>query len=214
MIKITETDTKIAVKSPYHPDFPRPAKKLGGRWDGASKTWTFDARDSARVKALCREIYGTDGSPDQLQDLVAVRATFPERDSTYDLSCYVAGRQVARAYDRDGGATLGEGTVVLEHGFFSTGSRKNPALGVNAGTVVEVRDIPRPAAARAVEEGGGLGAQVEIVEAADADRADLEAERDLLQTRLAEIEARLAEIEIEVLLSDPAAERARCSIEA
>jgi DNA repair protein RadC len=35
---------------------------LGGEWDAARRVWVFDAGDEARVRRLCQEIYGADGS--------------------------------------------------------------------------------------------------------------------------------------------------------
>jgi DNA repair protein RadC len=60
-LSIVEQDGRIAVKSPYHPNFPARARGLGGTWDAARRVWLFDAREEDRVKSLCREIYGTDG---------------------------------------------------------------------------------------------------------------------------------------------------------
>jgi DNA repair protein RadC len=61
-LSIIEQNGRIAVTSPYHPNFPARARGLGGSWDAARRVWLFDASDHDRVKSLCREIYGTDGS--------------------------------------------------------------------------------------------------------------------------------------------------------
>src|SRR5260370_20822009 len=58
---IEEEDGRIAVRSPYHRNFPPKARSLGGIWDTARRVWVFDAADHDRVRSLCREIYGTDG---------------------------------------------------------------------------------------------------------------------------------------------------------
>jgi len=58
---IEEEDGRIAVSSPYHPNFPARARSLGGIWNAARRVWVFDAADHDRVRSLCREIYGTDG---------------------------------------------------------------------------------------------------------------------------------------------------------
>ena len=54
-------DGRIAVRSPYHPNFPARARSLGGIWDTARRVWVFDSADHDRVRSLCREIYGADG---------------------------------------------------------------------------------------------------------------------------------------------------------
>ena len=58
---IEEEDGRIAVRSPYHPNFPARARSLGGIWNAARRIWVFDSADHDRVSALCREIYGADG---------------------------------------------------------------------------------------------------------------------------------------------------------
>jgi DNA repair protein RadC len=60
-LSIVEEDGRVAVSSPYHPNFPARARGLGGVWDAARRVWVFDAGDVDRVRSLCREIYGTDG---------------------------------------------------------------------------------------------------------------------------------------------------------
>src|SRR5215813_13408366 len=61
-VSIVDQDGRLAVSSPYHPNFPARARLLGGEWDVARRLWTFDAREDDRVRSLCREIYGTDGA--------------------------------------------------------------------------------------------------------------------------------------------------------
>ena len=63
-LSIVEQDGRIAVSTPYHPNFPAKARSLGGVWDAARRLWLFDAGDHDRVKSLCREIYGTGGLED------------------------------------------------------------------------------------------------------------------------------------------------------
>jgi DNA repair protein RadC len=59
-LSIVEEEGRIAVSSPYHPNFPARARTLGGIWNAARRVWVFDAADHDRVRSLCREIYGTD----------------------------------------------------------------------------------------------------------------------------------------------------------
>ncbi len=59
-LSIVEEDGRIAVTSPYHPNFPARARVLGGTWDPARRVWLFDVGDRERVRTLCSEIYGPD----------------------------------------------------------------------------------------------------------------------------------------------------------
>jgi DNA repair protein RadC len=61
LLIVEEEDGRIALSSPYHPNFPARARSLGGVWDAKRRVWVFDAGDHDRVRSLCREIYGTDG---------------------------------------------------------------------------------------------------------------------------------------------------------
>src|SRR5262249_35914370 len=70
-VSIVDQDGRLAVSSPYHPNFPARARLLGGEWDVARRLWTFDAREDDRVRSLCREIYGTDGA-DEMAPLPSV----------------------------------------------------------------------------------------------------------------------------------------------
>ena len=56
-LSIFERDGKIAVRSPYHPQFPARARQLGGTWDAGRLIWPFDRRDEDRVRALCAEVH-------------------------------------------------------------------------------------------------------------------------------------------------------------
>jgi DNA repair protein RadC len=61
-LSIVEEDGRIAVTSPYHPNFPARARVLGGTWDAARRVWLFDLGDRERVRTLCSEIYGPDAN--------------------------------------------------------------------------------------------------------------------------------------------------------
>src|SRR4029077_16126585 len=61
-VSIVEQDGRLAVSSPYHPNFPARARLLGGEWDAARRVWIFEAHEDDRVRSLCRDIYGTDGA--------------------------------------------------------------------------------------------------------------------------------------------------------
>lgn len=189
-VQITTKDGKTTLASPYHPDLPAAARKIGGKSQknaaGKHTAWEFDARDEARVRALATEIYGTDGST--AVELVTVRLDMDQLSEAPD--CWFAGRRVARRPGRDDDVRLGDGVIVIEGGFAgSAGSVKYPRLGAKPGTILEVRDLPRTA----VESEGQDG--VTIVDEQGPDVDALLAERERLLARLAEIDAQLPEPE-------------------
>lgn len=140
MIKIKTVGKKVQVVSPYHPNWPKKAKNLGGRYDGSA--WEFDVRDEERVRALCREIYGTDGSS---VDLVTVQIDMDKAHGASGKSWFRFGREILSRTGRDVDVRLGHGVVLLAGGFkASGGSARYPAIDdPKPGTVLEVRDVPR-----------------------------------------------------------------------
>lgn len=53
---------QVKCESPFHPAFPEAARQLGGKWNPVQVAWFFDIRDEDRVRQLCRDLFGTDGS--------------------------------------------------------------------------------------------------------------------------------------------------------
>ncbi len=186
---ITTRYDRLYVESPYHPDFPLRAKNLGGLWNSVSKIWDFDSRDEPRVRALCLEIFGSDGK--SAAPVVDIRATWHSSGCADLGAIFIAGRQVARATSRDSATVLGDGVIVLEGELHSGGSRKNWATVAEAGTVIEIRDVPEALARAAVSESDKY-LEVEIITQADIDREALQAERAGLVARIAEIDSALA----------------------
>lgn len=176
-ISITVANGKCCVVSPYNPSFVSQAQKLNG--DFLKPNWVFDARDEERVRELCREVYGTDGS-----HMEVVTARVRVDSYGFSQSLYLFGRQLAKRWQRDDRVVLGDGVIVVTGGFSgSGGSVKNPRLDINEGTVLEVRDIPAGHADL-------TNADVEII-TTETGPDELLAEKARLETRLAEINARL-----------------------
>jgi len=142
-------ESRIRVKSPYHPDFPKYAKNLGGKWDADKRVWFFDPRDEGSVRDLCQDCFGTDGKTEP--DLVDCRirlACFQGADAWF------AGRRIARRGARDWPVKLGDGVVVVGRGEFcsSGGSRRNPRITfIGDSITLEVRDVPAVLAQREKE---------------------------------------------------------------
>jgi len=183
-MKIIRTENQIKVETPYNPDLPAKARNLGGKWDGAGKAWIFDIRDEERVEDLYRNIYGEwDSEGKASADAVTVRVKILNELAEYNSGLFFGGRQIARATGRDSGAKLGCGVIVLEGGFSSGGSVKNWKTTAKEGTVFEIRDIPL---CKVEEEKGNAYFEIEII--GDVDKAALQAEKERLLKRLAEIE--------------------------
>lgn len=190
MVKITETNGTVEVASPYHPAFPPAARMLSGKFNRGSSVWVFPASQLGRVRELCQDIYGTDGTA---QELVTVRVVVEPISRKSDCQLYIAGRKVASVSGRDSGARLGDGIVLLEGAFSSGGSMKNPGLFAREGTTIEILDLPKAKADELVAGEEAYVASAEIVGETTLDVDALKEERERLQARIGEIDALLAD---------------------
>jgi excisionase family DNA binding protein len=188
-VQVDTTEGITYLISPYNTDVPPRAKEIGGRWDPDRKAWRFDSRDEDRVRALAREIFGTDGRPAD-GDLVTVRVRLADFEGTkWDNAAQFAGRKVAERPGRDSPVRLAANIVLVEGSLRGGGgSMRYPLIDADDSVIVEIRDLPR--AALDVEKPGTytiVGEQI--------DTAALLAEREQLLSRVAEIDALLPEPE-------------------
>lgn len=124
----------LKVETPFHPEFPEAARKIGGSWYPERKAWYFDYRDEQRVRELVARVYGAED-----EERVTVQIAFP--DGSYDKDFYALGRQIWHQWGRDSKPLLGDG-VVLECGTLSGGGSRRYPCTFAKGVVLEVRDVP------------------------------------------------------------------------
>ena len=185
-IMISDTDfDKVAVRTPFNPDFVKGAKRLGGKWSGESKAWLFDARDRCRVEDLLATCYGYSAAPSG--ELATVRIVLNE-DNAGEREVYFAGRSICSRRYRDTPVKTADNVIIIDGEFpASGGSVRYPAVISGGRTVtIEVRDVPVEALAA---ERTLRWKRVDVE--AQARRDALVAERERLIARLAEIDAAL-----------------------
>jgi len=119
-IKVTKTENKIKVSSPYHKVLPKKARQLGG--DRIDNQWVFDLEDIEEVRDLYMDIYGEFEAPSKTLN---IKVFLKEDLSAARDSVYLFGRQIARAYGRDSGAKTIDGIVLHDCTARSGGSVKN-----------------------------------------------------------------------------------------
>lgn len=142
-------DGKIYVKSPYLPAFIKDARQLGGKFD--RPYWVFDANHVGLVRAKLVEHYKHDGSTGPTVKMHIRLDGFNLR--RWD-SQFIAGPiEVLSKLNRDSAPKLGAGCVVIAGRLLSRGgSRSNPEITFEDGTIIEVAEMPLLAAQRLVDE--------------------------------------------------------------
>ncbi len=145
MIQVSRENGKVVVSSPYNRDFITGARRLGGRWDSDRRVWVFDAAQEGLVRQLLVDAYGYDPLGDA-GPLVTVRWQMEGRFSQEVWGC---GRRIVERPARDAPVRFGDGVVLVQGEFPNRGgSRKYPEIGDVEGVVLEIRNVPRPAAER------------------------------------------------------------------
>lgn len=171
---------RLYIETPYDRDFISEVKKIGGRWDRDARMWHVDPREEEQARTLTRNIFGSDGTKQDEEDLVNVRITLSETFETYyENRLTIAGRTIAHRPGRDDEVKLGKDVILVSGGFtWSGGSRNNPVIG-DTDAIVEVREFPYKLA----KEMG-----LEIID-------DSKTAKERLEQRKAELLAELKEIE-------------------
>jgi hypothetical protein len=193
LVLIERDEGSVSCRSPYHPAFIARAKEIRGRFVGG--VWFFPLDKEEEVRAICREVYGTDGSPGGV--LVSVQVQLDKMRLVGRPDFFLAGRCIAYRPERDSRVRLGPRVSIIKGGFPpSGGSVERPRLMPLADTVVEVRDLPREAAEAAAAEHpslvrifGGAGTANPV----DPLLLALENERDKLKQLLDDLEQQIAD---------------------
>lgn len=177
-VKMKDGSTKLKLVSPYTPTLAPKLRNLGGRWNASAQAWYIDPRDADDLRRICVEEFGIDplAEPDETPDLVTVRVRITYRYEDADAPAngtgaevFALGRTLVRRSFRDARAQLGHGVKLVSGGFPDRGgSARYPELRPESGTVVEVRDVPRPLAEAFVTARPKLAEIVETADAGDA----------------------------------------------
>ena len=184
--EIKINDGKAQIYTPYNAEFVSKIKLLGGRWNPSEKCWIVAEFKADDVRAAMRSVYGQDDQP--VSETVDVILKFDEE--YYELCAPVTmlGRTIATAWGRDSGARMGDEVMFIEGKPKSGGSVKNWHTVIPAGSVVKLPNLPKTATKECELP---YGVTMQII-GKDIDRKALEAEKEKLLARLAEIEKLLA----------------------
>lgn len=133
LFSITSNERSVLLRSPFHQDLPREARKLSGRWDDQRHAWTFPFESLEQVRELCARVYGGVPGGDAFKDVDLVCS------KTFDTSSALVlyNRQIASI--RYGQVRLGDGVQVLS-GEISAGPAEGD-IRVTKGTAIRVSEV-------------------------------------------------------------------------
>lgn len=167
-VKMQDGSQKIRLDSPYHPELPKRAKAMGGKFNGDAKAWYFDLRTLDAVRQMCVSVYGIDPLAEP-EEMVNVRIFNDIDNLPGDQTVWAMGREIISRPSRDASVRVGQGVAIVAGGFKSSGgSRNNPSIGsCLPGTVIEVFDVPRSVAEAWIASGWQDDAEIFVVEPAE-----------------------------------------------
>lgn len=201
--RVRDGSPRLVVTTPFHPQFARKARLLGGSWEDANKRWQFDSRDEARVRELCIELFGEDDQNGERRDVRFDLGFLEDSDELREF-----GRVLAWRRGRDAEVSLGSDVILLSGGFPRSGGSANHPRVACREALVEIRDVPIRMVEKAVER---WGERVTVIEPAPSAQrpAPREEEDPLTKATNDAIAWREAAGMLEALLSeiDPAKAR-------
>lgn len=186
-IKIKNEGGKMYVESPYSADWVKRAKMLHGKW--ARPCWVFGEDIADDVKAALNDVYGECGEEVERVDVLITLTR-----GLYGQSISFGGIQLASRFERDGEVRLGDQCIFVSGSFHeSGGSRANPRVTCDEGTMIKIKGCPR-SVYEAHKDDNPEKMSV-MIEDAKVDRTtELLKERDRITRRLEEINAELRKI--------------------
>lgn len=171
MVLIKTNGDRFEITAPFHPELSRQAKRLGGAWRGVDVGWIFGLDHEAELRALCLRLWGVDGSPEAVADLVALRIEVDEQDlrnpiwQAHDEAVYLVGREIAASLRNRRAARPGRG-VRFERGKPLCRAELNHFwTSIPNGSVFVLQDTPRMAIEHFEHAVAGHG-RVQVVAAA------------------------------------------------
>lgn len=190
-ITVTLNAGTAYISSPYNPEFVARIKNLGGRWDAASHAWKISEQALEDARQIMRDTYGETDQP-TTEPTVTLRVEITEDIWELRSPIVIAGRIVASASGRDSGARAGEDVAFIEGKPQSGGSAKNWRTCIDAGSIIKIFNAPVAKARDVIANPPYDGMVCTILDqSVTINRAALEAEREKLLARIAEIDTLL-----------------------
>lgn len=190
-VRVIDEGAALLTDTPYSAQFVSGAKNIGGKWDAGKRMWRFKVENRDLVYRLLDECYGwtPDEDPSELKTIVVDADDLALDDSGQRLM--LNGIAVATRYERDSPVRFAENVVLVSGGFDGWGgSRAHPRIdGWEDGTRLRISGVNPRQLEWLRERGSGFT----VVDDASPSLAELQAERERLKERLAQVERMIAE---------------------
>lgn len=178
MLEVKIENGTMMVKSEYNAKFVKKAQNLQGKWE--KPYWIFPKENEEPVRNALLEIYGEDGNPCE-----TVSVDIHLDKYRYGNELKLDSLLIASRIYRDYSVKLANNAIVIAGEFCpSGGSRNNPAVTHESGTIVRVKDLPISIYSRVSTIPGVYLAD----ENPDDAYSHLESEKAALLQRIAEID--------------------------
>ncbi|OCG45730.1 hypothetical protein A9G34_01110 [Gilliamella sp. Choc4-2] len=186
-VSIKTIKNTIHVKTQYNPEFTEAAKQIGGVFDFDEKSWIFDSKITDIVTTELLRIFGTDGYN---QSCVDVEVTVKKTMKSELGPIYLAGRIIAQAKARDGGARNGEKITFTKKSANSGGSTKYWTTEIEEGAVFRILDLYN-GAVKFLDECDAIEYKIirNVTDDKSIELAKLKAELQRITARIAELES-------------------------
>lgn len=148
MVQITTNPTHLTLQAPFHPSLSFHAKALNGRWKGQEIGWLFGHEHDAALRALCVRLWGVDGTPEAMAELVDLRITVEQRDihasvwSAQNEALYLVGREIAASLKNRRAARPGRGVKFLRGQPCCKAELNHYWTSIPDGSVFTIKDVP------------------------------------------------------------------------
>ncbi len=119
MVVVKANGDRLELVAPFHPDLSAQAKRLDGRWRGQEVGWVFRFDREPDLRALCIRMWGVDGTPDAVADVVQLQIEVECTDIrsnvwvSHDAPVYLVGREIAASLKNGRAARRGRGVKFL-----------------------------------------------------------------------------------------------------
>lgn len=179
-MKVIRENDIIKVQSEYNKAFISGSRMIQGKWN--SPYWVFPAENEEPLKELLVNVYGECGDLDTNIPRVTVDLMLDDYPHGSDVK--IGDMNVCWRPARDSSVRLSDSAMLICGGFpKSGGSRNNPYVYAEQGTVLRVKGIPVVLFNKIKDLAG-----VKLVDES-VDKRALAAEKERLLARIAEIDA-------------------------